>query len=93
MLYQPDNAINVTTYSPTLDQFETDADSQFTIDYQMPLTGDVDGDDIVGIDDFLALLAAWGRCAAPCPPACAADLDDDCAVGIFDMLLLLANWD
>jgi len=30
-----DNAINVTTYSPTLDRFETDADSRFTIAYDM----------------------------------------------------------
>ena len=30
-----DNAINVATYSPTLDRFETDADSEFTITYEM----------------------------------------------------------
>lgn len=53
--------------------------------------GDLDGDGIVGIVDFLNLLAAWGPCAG-CPPSCAADLDGDCAVGINDLLLLLANW-
>jgi hypothetical protein len=30
-----DDEIRVQTYSPTLDQFETDADSQFTLDYEM----------------------------------------------------------
>jgi len=30
-----DDEIRVQTYSPTLDQFETDADSQFTLSYEM----------------------------------------------------------
>ena len=54
--------------------------------------GDVDGDGVVGINDFLDLLALWGPCADPCPPFCAADFDGDCDVGINDFLLLLANW-
>jgi len=54
--------------------------------------GDVDGDGIVGINDFRLLLAAWGPCDLPCPPSCAADFDDDCTVGILDFLLLLSNW-
>ncbi len=56
------------------------------------IVGDLDGDCIVGISDFLGLLANWGPCPAPCPPACPADLDGDCEVGISDFLLLLANW-
>ena len=56
------------------------------------IPGDIDGDGIVGINDFLLLLAAWGPCPGPCPPSCAADLDGDCNVGIADFLLLLANW-
>jgi len=56
------------------------------------ILGDIDGDGIVGINDFLMLLAAWGPCPAPCPPSCAADLDADCDVGINDFLALLANW-
>jgi hypothetical protein len=56
------------------------------------VTGDVDGDGVVGILDLLALLGDWGPCSAPCPPSCAADLDDDCTVGILDFLMLLANW-
>ncbi len=60
---------------------------------------DVTGDGVVGIQDFLAVLAAWGDCPAPCPPTCVADIaapggpGADCTVGILDFLLLLANWD
>ena len=54
------------------------------------LPSDLDGDGIVGIADFLALLGAWGSCSdcGNCP----ADLDADCSVGIGDLLILLANW-
>ena len=51
--------------------------------------GDIDGDGIVGIVDFLALLGAWGPCVEEC---CLADLDIDGVVGIADFLMLLANW-
>jgi hypothetical protein len=52
---------------------------------------DIDGDGIVGINDFLLLLAAWGPC--PDPPAdCPADIDGNGEVNINDFLLLLAAW-
>jgi hypothetical protein len=54
--------------------------------------GDLDEDGAVGWLDFQSLLLAWGPCAAPCPPRCAADLDGDCTVGILDFLTLLLNW-
>ncbi len=57
-----------------------------------PPPGDVDGDGVVGIGDLLELLSAWGPCAAPCPPWCAADIDTDCAVGVTDLLIVLADW-
>ncbi len=47
---------------------------------------DFDGDNMVGVLDFLALLDAWGDPGGP------ADLDGDGTVGIIDFLLLLANW-
>ncbi len=56
------------------------------------IPGDLDGDGVVGILDFLALLAAWGPCPQPCPASCPGDLDGDCAVGSVDFLTLLANW-
>ncbi len=52
--------------------------------------GDLNGDGVVGIDDFLILLASWGSC--PPAAACPADLDDDGVVGITDFLMLLAAW-
>jgi outer membrane protein assembly factor BamB len=54
--------------------------------------GDINGDGVVGILDFLELLAAWGACPPPCNQ-CTADLDGDCRVGVTDFLVLLANWD
>ena len=54
------------------------------------VTGDVNGDGVVGISDFLLLLSAWGPCGE-CN-ACPADLDGDCQVGIHDLLILLAAW-
>ena len=54
------------------------------------VTGDVNGDGVVGINDFLLLLGAWGPCG-DCN-ACPADLDGDCQVGINDMLILLGAW-
>ncbi len=48
---------------------------------------DLDGDGLVGITDFLDLLAQWGT-----DPAGPPDLDGDGVVGITDFLDLLANW-
>ena len=69
---------------------EAGLDAFKIIELQCTAIGDLDGDGIVGIVDFLALLAAWGPCdnCDDCP----ADLDGDCEVGITDFLLLLANW-
>ena len=62
-------------------------------DVLVTLPGDVDGDSLVGINDFLIVLAEWGKCQdCGTPQACPADLDGDCNVGITDLLLVLANW-
>ncbi len=57
---------------------------------QPAMPSDLDGDGIVGMVDFLALLSEWGSCS-DCG-YCAADFDGDCTVGILDMLILLGNW-
>ena len=49
--------------------------------------GDIDGDMMVGIVDFLLVLANWGPCAG-----CQADLNGDGEVGIYEFLLVLGNW-
>ena len=51
------------------------------------IDGDLDGNNLVTIEDFLALLGDWGACKA-----CPADIDGDGVVGITDFLLLLGNW-
>ncbi len=59
--------------------------TQFCDDLGCP--ADIDGDGTVGINDFLALLAAWGP-----NPGHPADIDDDGTVGILDFLSLLEQW-
>jgi hypothetical protein len=54
--------------------------------------GDMNGDFEVNLQDFLLLLAEWGPCGGPCPPACPGDFDGDCQVGVSDFLILLAHW-
>ncbi len=54
------------------------------------LPSDLNGDGLVGIEDFLALLDAWGSCS-DCG-TCPADFDGECSVGILDLLILLGNW-
>ncbi|MHC4140802.1 MAG: PQQ-dependent sugar dehydrogenase [Planctomycetota bacterium] len=51
-----------------------------------PKVGDLDGDGITGIGDFLILLAQFGQSGV------AADLDMNGTVDIIDFLILLANW-
>ncbi len=66
-------------------------DMFYNLDLPLPPPGDVDGDGIVGINDFLLVIGNWGLCPAPCPP-CTGDTDGDCEVGILDFLTVLGNW-
>jgi len=52
-----------------------------------PCPADLDADALVGVTDFLQLLAAWGT-----DPGGPPDLDGDGDVGITDFLILLATW-
>jgi DNA-binding beta-propeller fold protein YncE len=54
--------------------------------------GDLNGDGVVSILDFLLMLGSWGPCPQPCPPSCTADLNGDCLVSVTDFLILLSNW-
>ena len=65
----------------------TDAGTTFFLKFCVSCTGDVDGDLNVGINDFLAVLAAWGPCND-----CYADVDDSGAVDIIDFLIVLGAW-
>ena len=59
-----------------------------TIPDECECLADTDGSGLVNVTDLLALLAAWGACAAPCPP----DIDLDGSVNVTDLLALLAAW-
>jgi hypothetical protein len=48
---------------------------------------DLTGDDLVGVDDLLAIIATWGPCLA-----CPEDLDGDSQVGVNDLLIVLEQW-
>jgi hypothetical protein len=54
------------------------------------LLADLDGDGVIGINDFPLLLAVWGPCKTG--PGCQGDIDLDGTVGIIDFLYMLANW-
>ena len=45
------------------------------------------GDGVVGVQDLLVILDAWGAWGC-----CAADLDGDGAVGVLDLLIILDHW-
>jgi hypothetical protein len=49
--------------------------------------GDVARDRVVGIIDFLSVLAAWGSC-----PGCPEDIDGDGAVGLPDFMAVRDAW-
>lgn len=58
-----------------------------------PCPEDVTGDCVVGVDDFLAVLASWTP-FEPCQDCvqCAADVNGDIFVGVDDFLAVLAGW-
>jgi len=51
------------------------------------VTGDIDGDGVVGVNDLLRILEDFGIC-----PCCPTDLDDSGAVTVDDLLLLISAW-
>ncbi len=53
------------------------------------LPEDIDGDGVVGFDDLLAVLAAFGPCG---DPGCVEDVDDSGTVDFDDLLAVLAAW-
>jgi|TARA_B100000959_G_scaffold286729_1_gene366797 subtilisin family serine protease len=52
-----------------------------------PCVGDVDGDEVVGVSDLLAVVDAWGACSG-----CNADVDGDGTVGVSDILAVVDAW-
>ena len=85
LIDSPDNFYLAGNFEALMWAYETVPDTPITIPGSCP--ADFNGNGGVDIDDFLALLAAWGPC-----PGCPQDLDGDDNVGIADFLTLLANW-
>jgi len=56
------------------------------VDAGVWMPGDLDGDGLVGVDDLLAVIAAWGSHGG------AADVDGDGYVGVNDLLAVLESW-
>jgi hypothetical protein len=59
-----------------------------TIHELLETVGDVNGDDVVDVQDLIAVIAAWGPCGEECP----ADLNGDGVVDVLDLLIVLVNW-
>jgi len=75
-----------------LDGTAADADDNGIIDTCEPTCfGDVDGDGMVGIIEFMQVIADWGACPA-LPAPCESDYNRDGDVGINDLLTALARW-
>ena len=75
-----------------LDGTAVDADDDGVIDTCEPTCfGDVDGDGMVGIIEFLQVIADWGLCPA-LPAPCESDYNLDGVVGVNDLLISLAQW-
>jgi hypothetical protein len=54
-----------------------------------PCHGDVDGDELVGVNDLLSLLNIYGNF---CPPPCNQDVTGDGSVDIEDLLTVISRW-
>jgi hypothetical protein len=56
---------------------------------------DINGDEIVNVDDLLAVIVTWGPCPPP-PPSCPADLAPPPAgngqVNVDDLLAVISAW-
>jgi polyhydroxybutyrate depolymerase len=81
--------VNGGPHSPNLSTDYNRLVIEFLLDHSQPANcpADINGDNVVGINDFLDLLAAWGP-----NPGHPADLDGDDVVGVTDFLVLLAHW-
>jgi len=94
MTFEPDeDQIEVYTYSPALDQYETDADSRFTLTVDFderfgpaPAPGDFDRDGDVDAADIALLCANMGS------PNAFYDLDDDGDVDEDDLVFHIETY-
>lgn len=62
-----------------------------TVQVQSCCAADLDGDCMIGIQEFLIVLGNWGPCPDP-PQPCLGDINRDNQVGIEDFLIVLGLW-
>lgn len=74
--------------TPESTSWQTEIDASIEATHLATIPGDIDGDGIVGTNDLLAILAAWGPCTGSCPE----DLDGDGEVAVTDVLLVISWW-
>ncbi len=53
---------------------------------------DITHNNIVNVDDLLAVINAWGPCAGVCPPNCPPDITHNCIVNVDDLLAVINAW-
>lgn len=75
--------LNVSTYSPWLDQSLVGPSSQFSLNFGVP--GDVNTDGVINVRDLLDLLTNWGGEGLT-------DIDGSGSTSTLDLLTLLGNW-
>jgi ligand-binding sensor domain-containing protein len=59
--------------------------------HQAEVIGDVNGDGYVNADDLVAVILAWGSCAAP-PTPCPADVNNSGNVDVDDLIVVILQW-
>ena len=65
-----------------------DADSIDWIAYRV---GDANGDNVIDVNDLLAVVSTWGTCPTP-PTNCPSDFDSNGVVNVNDLLAVISNW-
>ena len=66
---------------------EADVNNDGILDECQTCTGDIDGDNSLGVGDLLAVIDAWGACSD-----CDADINQDGSVDVADLLYIVGNW-
>ncbi|NIS30004.1 MAG: hypothetical protein GWO04_08605, partial [Actinobacteria bacterium] len=60
-------------------------DYEVSVMCMLDCVADVDGDEVVGVDDLVEVILAWGDCEEPC----AADVNGDGTVGVGDLVQVI----
>ena len=77
----------------TREYLDPAARPQLTIEFTPPVqcAGDLNHDQMVNVQDMLAVINAWGACPQ-CPPSCIPDITGDCLINVQDLLAVINAW-